>query len=1009
MAPSQPEPAKPRLSVFGQDFFRAAGINFEPNPEAPVPPDYVLGSGDSLSVICWYGNTEYERATVLVNGAGEIYLKTLGVVPASSRTAAQMTDELRRRYAKLYKQFELSVRVVGRRTIPVWVMGEVTKPGKFMLSSMATVFTALYAAGGPSDLGSLRAIRLMRHGKQVGADIDVYQYLLNGIDVSVPLEPGDTLFVPFTRTLVALDGEVRRPAIYELRETDITLSAALALAGGATPNSADLVSIVRVNADRERQTIDCTLPKDAAFVLRNGDIVTVKAVPPPLKNAVAIRGAVHRPGQYSIEKAPSIPVLVELAGGFTADAYLEQAIIERQQDDGTLIKLPVSPRKILAKEPGAELPLRAGDTLTIFTRTQLPELLDIVTITGEVVKPGPYPFRPGMRVADLMELAFGPSTNAYLTQAYLYRYPVAADAVLMPVNLEKALAGDVTANLVLQARDRLMVKSRDEVLDFVVRVDGEVEKPGALAFYRGMRISDAVFLAGGLKVNVTLDRALLTRIKKDTYTEELIEVHLREALAKNPRYDLPLREGDHLVIYPISQTGEAQFVTIDGAVSAPGTYPYRGEMRVSHLLFLAKGVLLTAYVPRADLYRIRSDNTVEVIAVNLDDAQSGALTNANPLLRPRDRLVVVKREEVMELPTVQIDGPVRKPGAYRLVTGMKLSDLLHQAGGFMPEADTVVELHREVNGKLSASPFTVTIDGENVSLKLDPFLQAHDLITVMENPHYRDTRTAFLIKGAVSRPGSYPLYTETGTKPKTLYEALNQLELLPEAYPAGITLYRSQSLLLGGPQKSELARFMVELDQRAGVANTNAAASEEAAAEDAAKNQSVRNMSSALAQVISTNDGDSVTLIIPPRQMSQQVFGLSLAIDAAQLLRTKGRQGDIELAPGDVIVVPKTPETVTVIGGVINNGTVRYQPKKSINYYLDAVGGIAEDGEKRNIVVLRANGRMLPARAARAVEPGDVIIVPTKHIAQVIKTKGAYERIIQTLSEMALIALPFTK
>ena len=270
VAPSQPEPAKPRLSVFGQDFFRAAGINFEPNPEAPVPPDYVLGSGDSLSVICWYGNTEYERATVLVNGAGEIYLKTLGVVPASSRTAAQMTDELRRRYAKLYKQFELSVRVVGRRTIPVWVMGEVTKPGKFMLSSMATVFTALYAAGGPSDLGSLRAIRLMRHGKQVGADIDVYQYLLNGIDVSVPLEPGDTLFVPFTRTLVALDGEVRRPAIYELRETDITLSAALALAGGATPNSADLVSIVRVNADRERQTIDCTLPKDAAFVLRTG-------------------------------------------------------------------------------------------------------------------------------------------------------------------------------------------------------------------------------------------------------------------------------------------------------------------------------------------------------------------------------------------------------------------------------------------------------------------------------------------------------------------------------------------------------------------------------------------------------------------------------------------------------------------------------------------------------------------------------------------------------------------
>ncbi|HOF88498.1 MAG TPA: SLBB domain-containing protein, partial [Armatimonadota bacterium] len=855
VTPPRPEPAAPRLRVFGQGFFQAADITFEPNPEAPVPPDYLLGAGDSLSVICWYGTTEYERATVAIDPAGTLYLKRLGAVPASARTIAQLTQELRQRYAKHFTKFELTVQVTGRRTIPVWVMGEVTKPGKFLLSSMATVFTALYAAGGPTDLGSLRAIRLMRHGQQVGKDIDVYQYLLHGIDVAVPLEPGDTIFVPFTRTLVTLDGEVRRPAIYELRETDLTLGAALALAGGPTPNSADLVSIVRVNADRERRTIDCALPKDAAFALRNGDLITVKAVPSPLMNAVTIQGAVHRPGQYSIEKASSIPVLIELAGGFTADAYLEQAIIERQQADGALIKLPVSPRSILAQEPGAEQPLRAGDTLTIFTRAQLPELRDIVTITGEVVKPGPYPYRPGMRVADLVELAFGPTTNAYLTQTYLYRYPVAADAMMVPVNLEKALAGDAAANLMLQARDRLMVISRSDVLNFVVRVQGEVEKPGTLSFFRGMRVSDAIFLAGGVKENVTLDRALLTRVKTDTYAEELIEVRLREALAKDPRHDLLLQEGDQLVIYPIAQTGEAQFVSVEGAISAPGAYPYRGEMRVSHLLFLAKGVQLTAYMPRADLYRIRADNTVEVIAVNLDDARSGALTDANPLLRPRDRLVVAKREEVTVLPTVQIDGPVRKPGTYRLTTGMKLSDLLHRAGGLQPEADMVVELHREANGKLAASPFPVAVDGEIITLKTDPFLRAGDLVTVMENPHYRDTRTAFLIKGAVSRPGSYPLYTETGTKPKTLYDALSQLELLPEAYPAGITLYRSQELLIGGPQQPELARFMLELDQRAGVASPNAAAPEEAV-EDAVKSQSVRNMSNALARVISSDSGD---------------------------------------------------------------------------------------------------------------------------------------------------------
>lgn len=999
-------PAPAKLPVFGREFFRLGGGSFEPNPDAPVPSSYLLGAGDTLAIACWYGATEYERTTAPISPNGEIYLKRLGAVTVSNRTVAQVTDDLRQRYAKSFTKFELSVSVTGRRTIPIWVMGEVTKPGKYLLSSMATIFTALYAAGGPTDLGSLRAIRLMRNGKQIGADIDIYQYLLAGKDVAAPLEAGDTLFVPFTSVLVTLAGEVRRPALYELREEDRTLGAALLLAGGVTPDSAELVSVERVNAQHDRQTMDCTLPKDAKFALLNGDVVQVKAVPPPVKNAVAVQGAVYRPGQYSIEKAPGLAALLQLAGGVTTDAYLEQAIIKRTRADGTLQRLVVNLREALAPDAKGEQALEPGDVLMVYARAEVPELQDIVMVQGEVVKPGTYEFQPGMRVADVMKIAFGPTTQAYLDQAFLYRFPLADAPKLLPINLVKALAGDQAANVPLQSRDRLVVKSRAEVLDAVVRVAGEVEKPTSLPFAQGMRVSDAVFLAGGLKTNALLDRALLTRMNRATYTEELIEVSLREAMVKQPEKDLLLKEGDQLMVYPVSQVGEDQFVTVEGAVTAPGTYAYCGEMRVSHLLFLAKGLQMTAYAQRADLYRLRADNTVEILPVDLTVAMRSSLVDGNPLLKPRDRLRVVRRDEVTELPTVKIDGPVRTPGRYALTEGMKLSDLLHQAGGLKPDAIPTVEVWRDLDGKLTTSTYKTAMIGEKLTLAVDPFLKNHDLINVMINPAFRDPTDNYVILGEVGQPGSFPLYHATGYEPKTLYEVLRGVTLQPNAYVAGITLFRKQAMMRDTTQQTELMRYIRELDERSGVGRGNLATTAET---DAAKAQTVQNLSNAVAQAISTENGESIALVIPPRSMQQQTFGLSLAIDAETLLRTNGKTGDVTLMTGDVIMVPNTPETVTVLGGVMNNGAVRYQPKTSIDAYVRQAGGLATDGERSKVVVLRMNGQVLPAKSVKQINPGDVIIVPTKYIVQTIHTRGALSQAVKQLSELALIALPFSK
>ncbi len=201
--------------MFGADFFSADSTTFTPNPEAPVPDDYVLGAGDTLSVVCWYGSKEYEHSSVKVTPQGDFYFKLVGTTAAAKKTIAALRDELKQRYAKYYTAFSLTVDLVGQRTMPVYVLGEVCKPGKYFLSGMATAFTALYSAGGPSSIGSLRHINVMR-GKQLAGSIDIYDYLLHGKSVDLPLQSGDTVFLPPVGPVVALAGEVRRPARYEV-------------------------------------------------------------------------------------------------------------------------------------------------------------------------------------------------------------------------------------------------------------------------------------------------------------------------------------------------------------------------------------------------------------------------------------------------------------------------------------------------------------------------------------------------------------------------------------------------------------------------------------------------------------------------------------------------------------------------------------------------------------------------------------------------------------------------
>ncbi len=387
-----------QLPLFGADFFTADAATFLPNPEAPVPDNYVVGAGDTLSVICWYGSTEYEHSSVKVTPQGDFYLKLLGTTLASKKTIGQLRDELKQRYSKFFTAFSLTVDLVGQRTMPVYVLGEVRKPGKYFLSGMATAFTALYSAGGPNSIGSLRHITVKRGRRDVGS-IDIYDYLLHGNSVDLPLQSGDTVFLPPVGAVVALDGEVRRPARYEVPD-GLTVSSALEPAGGMTPHSSNRVQLLRVDADKGRQLLDLHLPADAAYALKDGDLVEAQPVVGQIPNAVSIRGAVYRPGEYAIEQAPTISALLKQADGVKPDAYLGQAHLRRRLANNEQTLISVSIAAALAGDAQADLSLHPFDELIIYSRNELSDVLDKVTIEGEVVKPGEYPFHAGMHVGS---------------------------------------------------------------------------------------------------------------------------------------------------------------------------------------------------------------------------------------------------------------------------------------------------------------------------------------------------------------------------------------------------------------------------------------------------------------------------------------------------------------------------------------------------------------------------------------------------------------------------------
>ena len=607
-------------AVFGRNIFNTRNLTFEPNVNIATPPNYRLGPGDEVVIDIWGASQNTIRQQISPDGT--INLEQLGPVFLSGMTVDRaqqyLTDELRKIYSDQSNQ--IRVTLGNTRTIQINVMGEVVQPGTYALSAFSTVFHALYRAGGVSNIGSLRNVKVSRGGKIV-ATVDVYQFIMQGkTRDDIRLEEGDVIIVPAYDALVQITGNVKRPMRYEMKK-DETLSTLLKYAGGFTSDAyTKSLRIVRQNGkEYQVNTVDDT---DYSICKMHDGVVTAEAILDRFTNKLEVRGAVYRPGIYELGgKLNTVRELVEKADGLMADAFTGRAVLYRERENKTREVKQIDIRAIMeGTQP--DIPLQKNDVLYIPSIHDLEDLGN-VQIYGEVAHPGDYPYADNMTLEDLVITAGGLRESASVVRVDVARRvkdPKSTESSAtigqtFSFGLKDGFVVDGEPGFTLQPYDQVFVRrSPGYSAQQNVTVNGEVLYGGTYALTtKSERISSVIAKAGGATPFAYVKGAKLTRVAneeeirrmqdvvtllrrqvgdamidslginvKNTFT---VGIDLEAALA-NPGSDadIVLREGDVISVPEYNNT-----VKIDGAVMMPNTVSYKEGESVKYYISQAGG------------------------------------------------------------------------------------------------------------------------------------------------------------------------------------------------------------------------------------------------------------------------------------------------------------------------------------------------------------------------------------------------------------------------------------
>lgn len=507
--------------VFGRDIFSQANPSFQPNANMPIPDSYVLGAGDQV-VVDIYGASQ-QTLVHTISPEGTITIQGYGPVHLSGLTVAGAQSKLRSTLGSRYKSSNMQVKVGNTRTIQVNIMGEVRAPGTYHLSSFANIFYALYRAGGPSNLGTLRNIQVYRNGRLVTV-VDLYEYILNGrLAGNIALQDNDVIQVPTYECLVGITGNIKRPMFYEMRKTE-TVATLIKYAGDFSGDAhKKSVRLVRQSGDRY-QVFNVEEFDMANFTLEDGDAVTVDGMLNRFENTVEVKGAVFRPGQFQLNsKIFSVRSLIEAAEGLTEDAYTEHAVLHRLKEDRTLEIVPVDVKGIM-EGTVADIPLKNEDVLFIMTQEDLRQDRTF-TIRGQVMTPGKYQYHENTTIEDLIVMAGGLTDHASLMRVEVSRMLRDPLAVKKSDRYGQKFTFDLKDGLVIDHERKFVLEPYDHVTVFpspvfnqarLVTVTGEVQWEGSFAMeMKKTRLSDVIQMAGGVTENAYLRGATLLRRMND--------------------------------------------------------------------------------------------------------------------------------------------------------------------------------------------------------------------------------------------------------------------------------------------------------------------------------------------------------------------------------------------------------------------------------------------------------------------------------------------------------------
>lgn len=702
---------------FGISMFRSAPVSN--TEDVPVTSDYLLGPGDVVNVDVWGGANEH--LSRLIDSEGRVSLPDVGTIVLAHQTVLQAQTLVSAALRREYNEVQADVSVARLRKVRVYVVGDVVRPGAYVLPGNSTVLNVLTAAGGPSDTGSMRKLRHLR-GAHVVREIDLYDFMLHGLDSTLEsFQNGDTLVVPTVAAQVAVTGAVRRPAVYELRD-ERSLRQVLDLAGGVPVGGAlGEIDVDRIVPHEGRTTVTIHLPVGATssaeseqqlrdFSVQDGDRVNIRSILPYREQTVYLVGHVFRPGKLQFHPGMTVADIV----------HSYQNLLPEPADRGEIIRLvppDFKPRVLTFSLPevidhsGDPIPLQPFDTVRIFGRYEYDP--PKVSIRGEVLRPGDYPLQQQMTAADLVRFAGGFKRSAYTQAADLSRYEVHDGQQILTehsdVPIADALAGKPDTDVLLHARDVLTIRQVSGWADVgtTVTIGGEVRYPGSYGIEKAERLSSILKRAGGFRESAYPPGAVLEREQVRDFEER----SRKELLSK---------------------------LQIEAALADSGTGTDESKKQAASLAERNKQIQL-------DLMSHPASGRL-VISISRD-VEKWENTPADLEIRPGDQIVIPKRPEF-----VLVSGEVFNKTALTYVPGKRASWYLRAAGGPTRHADEKTAFVIRANGQVVGQSRNLGFWSDHV---MDTRMEPGDTLVIPEkvvtgNSKWKDFAQAAQVMSAMS-------------------------------------------------------------------------------------------------------------------------------------------------------------------------------------------------------------------------------------------------------------------